>query len=258
MAWTLASWNVNSFKIRETQVLNYLRERPIAVLGLQELKQETHAVNQSALHDLGYHTAVFGQKTYNGVALISQFPLHDIQYNLPNFEDPQSRLIAATIQEVRVINVYVPNGKEVGDPKYEYKLQFLSALQDYVREQLQQYPKLIIMGDFNIAPEDIDVFDPKAWRDKILCSAPERKALSDLLSLGLVDSFRHLNPDKSQFSWWDYRFGGFEKNRGMRIDLILASKALCLENKLEKAEIDPKPRTHERPSDHTPVLLTLT
>lgn len=253
MTHTLLSWNVNSLKIRLPQLLDYLNAHPITTFGLQELKQETHAVEQSALQTLGYHGAVFGQKTYNGVALFSKLPLHDVQFNLPNFEDPQSRLVAATIDGVRVVNVYVPNGKEVGDEKYDYKLRFLSALHDFIRDQLTHYPKLVLMGDFNITPNDHDVFDPKAWRDKILCSQPERKALCDLLNLGLIDTFRAHQPETQQFSWWDYRLGGFEKNRGMRIDLILASKALCIEN----AWIDPSPRALERPSDHTPVLISI-
>src|SRR5699024_231125 len=193
-----------------------------------------------------------GQKTYNGVAIVSREPLADVVTDPPNLTDPQRRILAATIGNVRVIDLYVVNGKAVGDEKYEYKLDWLRRVRNFVADELSRHDKLIVLGDFNIAPDDRDVHDPEAWRDKILCSPPERDALKALTDLGLSDSFRLLNEEAGQYSWWDYRQAGFRRNRGLRIDLILCSPALA--RRCRAVSIDRGPRGWERPSDHAPVV----
>lgn len=250
----ITSWNVNSLNVRHPQVLQYLNNYAPDILGLQELKQTDEAVNRQAFIDAGYHIATYGQKTYNGVALISRHPLTDIQRGFPNHNDPQARAIAATINNVRIINLYVPNGKAVGDEKYHYKLQWLTALQHYIENQQQHYRHLVILGDFNIAPQDIDVHDPKAWQDKILCSAPERQALQNLLALGFTDAYRQQHPTTQTFSWWDYRKGGLQRNNGLRIDLTLCSNNL----NITASDIEIDPRRWERPSDHAPAYVKIT
>ncbi|UJF24861.1 exodeoxyribonuclease III [Suttonella sp. R2A3] len=251
---TICSWNVNSLKVRQSHVLDYLRDASPDVLGLQELKQTTEAVDCAAFHEAGWQISVYGQKTYNGVALISKAAQEDVVYGFPGDNDPQARAIAATINGIRVINLYVPNGKKVGDEKYEYKLSWLARLQSYVEETLQTYDKVVVIGDFNIAPADLDVHDPKAWEGKILCSEPERDALNKLLSLGFYDGFRHIHPEREQFSWWDYRMGGLRRNLGLRIDLNLCSDTLSC----NAADIDMEPRRLERPSDHAPAWVSVT
>lgn len=248
----ISSWNVNSLKVRHQQVMDYLQEHQPDVIGLQELKQTDEAVDCASFDTLGWHIITHGQKTYNGVALISKQPPEDVVRGIPgNEDDPQARAIAASYGEIRVLNLYVPNGKAVGDEKYTYKLGWLSKLHNYVERLLESHPKLVIIGDFNIAPADLDVHDPEKWRDKILCSAPEREALQSLLDLGLHDSFRQAHPETQQFSWWDYRMGGLRRNIGLRIDLALTSNALAI----KEAGVDMAPRKLERPSDHTPVWV---
>ena len=247
----IASWNVNSLKVRLPQLLNWLQANPVDVLGLQETKLEDHNFPQAQIEAAGYHVAYSGQKTYNGVALLSRHPLTDVSTTLDP-DDPQRRFIAATCNGVRCLNVYVPNGQALDSDKYPYKLRWLQHLQARVQAELAAHPQLAITGDFNIAPDDRDVHDPVAWAGQILCSEPERSALQGLLALGLHDSFRLFEQPPAQFSWWDYRQAGFRRNLGLRIDLVLASDALrphCL-----SSIIDREPRRDERPSDHAPVV----
>jgi len=249
----VASWNVNSIRVREQQVLDWLEVEQPDVLGLQEIKMQTDDFPSEVFAEVGYHSAVDGQKTYNGVALLSRNEGADILRSLPEFPDPQKRVIAGTFNGTRVINLYVPNGKAVGDEKYEYKLNWLKALHDWIEKELAQHEKVIVMGDFNIAPDDRDVHDPEAWEGKILCSDAERAALDDLLGLGLRDSFRLFEQDAGLFSWWDYRQAGFRRNLGLRIDLLLVSQAIA--NNCIASRIDKEPRALERPSDHAPVIV---
>lgn len=245
----IASWNVNSLKVRLEQVLNWLPESQVDVLCLQETKTEDTNFPLLELQQAGYQVVFSGQKTYNGVAIISKFAVADVQYGLPNFEDHQKRVIAATVNGVRVICVYIPNGESVDSDKYQYKMAWLAALQSWLTDEILRYPKLALLGDYNIAPEDIDVHDPMAWAGKVLCSEPERAAFKNLQQLGLRDAFRLFEQPEKSFSWWDYRMMGFRRNHGMRIDHILISKAVdCTACGIDKA-----PRKLERPSDHTPV-----
>jgi len=251
MSHCIASWNVNSLRVRRQQVLDWLAERQPAVLGLQELKMPTEEFPVDEFAAAGYHAAVNGQKTYNGVALLSREPPADVHVDLPGFEDDQRRVIAASYGDLRVVNLYVPNGQSVGSDKYEYKLRWLDALRDYLAEELHTHRQLLVMGDFNIAPDDRDVHDPEAWRGKVLCSEPERERLRELLALGLEDSFRLFDQPEGVFSWWDYRNFAFRRKLGLRIDLLLVSAPLaarCIES-----SVDISPRRLERPSDHAPV-----
>jgi exodeoxyribonuclease-3 len=206
-----------------------------------------------ALREVGYHCAVDGQKTYNGVALLSRTEGTDIQRSIPGFEDEQKRAIAGTFDGCRVIDLYVPNGQAVGSEKYDYKLSWLAALAGWLEDELKKHDKLVVIGDFNIAPDDRDVHDPEAWSGKILCSDAERAALQKLLDLGLRDSFRLFDQAEAAFSWWDYRAAGFRRNRGMRIDLLLVSDAVA--QTTTASNIDREPRGLERPSDHAPVWV---
>ncbi len=250
----IASWNVNSLKVRLPQVLDWLASASPDVLALQETKTVDEAFPQVELEAAGYHLTFSGQKTYNGVAILAKTPIQDVVTDLPGLDDPQRRVLFATIGDVRVMDVYVPNGSEVGSEKYAYKLNWLSHLQQALEAELRAHKKVVLLGDFNIAPEDRDVHDPAAWHEKILCSSPEREALQRLLGAGLCDSFRRFDQEEASFSWWDYRAAGFRRNLGLRIDLILASEALCAV--CEASEIDKVPRAWERPSDHAPVVAT--
>lgn len=251
----LATWNVNSLNVRLPHVLDWLSDNPIDVLCLQETKQEDSKFPYEALKAAGYHAIHSGQRTYNGVAIISRHPLNDIQRNIPNFDDDQQRVIAATINGIRVICAYIPNGQAVDSDKYQYKMRWLNALTNWLKMELVVHPKLVLLGDYNIAPEDRDCHDPAAWLGQVLVSPAEREAFQSLVNLGLHDSFRLFEQDEKSFSWWDYRMMGFRRNFGMRIDHILVSDALksaCI-----AATIDKTPRKLERPSDHTPVLLEI-
>lgn len=253
----IATWNVNSLRIRLDQVLAWLDANPdVLALALQETKQEDSQFPLDAFTQAGLHVSFSGQKTYNGVAWIAREPLQDIQANLPQFPDPQKRLLAVTCAGIRLICVYIPNGQEPGSEKFAYKLNWLAALQAYVAEQQRQYPQLALLGDFNIAPEDRDVYDPQTWEGHNLVSPPERAAFAGLLEQGMVDAFRLFTQPERSFSWWDYRAMGFRRNAGLRIDHILLSKALA--ETCQACHIDREPRKHERPSDHTPVVATLT
>ncbi|MDR0672983.1 MAG: exodeoxyribonuclease III [Zoogloeaceae bacterium] len=247
----IAAWNVNSLKMRLPHLLDWLAQSGADVVCLQETKLEDPNFPRAELAAAGYQSAYGGQKTYNGVALVSRHPLKDIQIGNPYFPDAQKRLIAATIDGIRVVSAYFPNGQAVGSDKYAYKLAWIAALTRWIRENLATCHELALCGDFNIAPEDRDVYNPDAWRGQILCSEPERAAFSALLDLGLKDSFRLFSQPEKSFSWWDYRQSGFLKNHGLRIDHILLSSPLAV--RATAAGIDRAPRGRERPSDHAPI-----
>ena len=253
----IASWNVNSLNVRLPHLQRWLQDFQPDVIGLQETKLEDARFPHETLLADGYPSAFAGQKTYNGVALLARgHDIADVQRGIPGFEDPQQRAIASTINGVRIIDLYVVNGEAVGTDKFDYKLRWLAAVHGWLKDELTRHPKLVVMGDFNIAPADIDVHDPKRWKDKVLCSVPEREALSSLEALGLHDSFRLLHPDvEKEFSWWDYRLAAFQRGWGLRIDLLLVSDAL--KHSVAAAGIDVEPRTWERPSDHTPAWVEL-
>ena len=251
----LASWNVNSLKVRLPQLLDWLGTCQPDVVCLQETKLEDANFPRLEIEAAGYAVAFSGQKTYNGVALLSRHRLDDVTIGNPHFPDPQKRLIAATTNGIRVICAYVPNGQAVGSEKYAYKLSWLAALAKWLEEQIAAHPQLAIAGDFNIAPDDRDVHDPAAWAGQILCSEAERTAFQKLLAGGLQDSFRLFEQPEKSFSWWDYRMLGFQKNLGLRIDHILLSTPLA--GRCTAASIDREVRKRERPSDHAPVLAVL-
>lgn len=245
----IVTWNVNSLKVRLAQVQDWMAQQQPDVLCLQETKTEDANFPLAEIQQAGYQAVFSGQKTYNGVAILSRQPASDVQYGLPDFEDAQKRVLAATVSGVRVICVYIPNGESVESDKYQYKLAWLAALQKWLKDEMQRYPKLALLGDFNIAPEERDVHDPVAWAGKVLFSEPERAAFKDMQQLGLRDAFRLFEQPEKSYSWWDYRMMGFRRNHGLRIDHILISPAL----ECAACGIDKAPRKLERPSDHTPV-----
>ncbi len=251
----LATWNVNSLKVRLPHLTDWLLCAQPDVVCLQELKLEDAKFPRDELAAAGYVSAFSGQKTYNGVAILARTPLEDVQMGIPGFVHEHKRVIAATVDGVRVICLYAPNGQAVGSDKYEYKLQWYAALRDWLREELAQHPQLAVLGDLNIAPEDRDVHDPKLWEGQTHVSEPERAAFRALLDLGLKDSFRLFEQAEKTFSWWDYRMMGFRRNAGLRIDLILLSPALV--SRCIACSIDRAPRKLERPSDHAPVVVEL-
>jgi exodeoxyribonuclease-3 len=248
----IASWNVNSLKVRLPHVLDWLDASQADILCLQETKTMDENFPASEIEAAGYHVVFSGQKTYNGVAIISRQAATDVVTDVPGLDDPQRRILGATINGVRVLDLYVVNGQEVGSEKYAHKLHWLDKVTDYISKQLQQHERFVVLGDFNIAPDDRDVYDPEAWHERILCSTPEREALQKILALGLTDTFRLFDQEEASYSWWDYRAAGFRRNRGLRIDLVLASKALA--DNCRASGIDKEPRRLERPSDHTPVM----
>jgi exodeoxyribonuclease-3 len=251
----LATWNVNSIKVRLPQLLPWLGEAKPDVLCLQELKSEEPGFPREALEAAGYACAVSGQKTYNGVAILARAPLTDVVAGIPGFDDPQKRVLAASVFDLRVICVYCPNGQAVGSDKYEYKLQWFAALRDHLAKELVSHPQLAVAGDFNVAPEDRDVHDPKAWEGQVHVSAPERAAWRALIDLGLKDSFRLFEQPEKTFSWWDYRSMAFRRNAGLRIDHVLLSAPLAA--RCTVSLVDRAPRKLERPSDHAPVITEL-
>jgi exodeoxyribonuclease-3 len=248
----LASWNVNSLKVRLPHVLDWLAEHQPDILGLQEIKTIDENFPQDEIIAAGYQVNFAGQKTYNGVAVISKLEASDVVTDLPGLDDPQRRVLGVTVGDVRFLNLYVPNGSEVGSEKYEYKLGWLEALKKYVKTQLAEHKNFVMVGDFNIAPDDRDLWDPVGWKDKILVSPPERAALQSLLDMGLTDTFRLFDQEEELYSWWDYRAAGFRRNHGMRIDLLLSSPAMT--EKCTASYVDKEPRKLERPSDHAPVV----
>lgn len=253
--FTIATWNVNSLKVRLPQVLDYMAQNPVDVLCLQETKMTDEVFPVQAFVEAGLHVSFTGQKTYNGVAIVSRLPQTDIQKNLPNFDDAQQRLIAATINGVRVVCAYVVNGQSLESEKFEYKMNWLAALHEYLAFEMKEYPHFALLGDFNIAPEDRDVHNPEKWIGCNLVSPQERGFLQGYLNLGLSDSYRLFEQAEKSYSWWDYRQAGFRRNAGLRIDLILLSASLA--QKCTASMIDKEPRRHEQPSDHTPVLATM-
>jgi len=248
----IATWNVNSMNVRLPHVLEWLAAHQPDVLVLQEIKQITAAFPSDELAAAGYQSIANGQKTYNGVAVISRKQASDPVLEFPNFDDPQRRVLAATIDDVRVVDLYIPNGSEVGSDKYAYKLGWLSSLRNFLADEMTRHEKLVVLGDFNIAPADEDIHDPVKWGESILASPAERQALSELLALGLTDVFRNFEHPEKTFSWWDYRAAGFRRNAGLRIDLILTSNAMT--NACTSSYVDKEPRAWERPSDHAPVV----
>ncbi len=248
----IATWNVNSLNVRLPHVLEWLAANEPDVLVLQEIKQVTEAFAVDAFTEAGYKSVASGQKTYNGVATICREEPLDPITDFPGFDDPQRRILATTINGVRVVDLYVPNGQAVGSEKYEYKMSWLEALRKFLKAELESHENLVVLGDFNIAPEDRDVYDAEKWGDAILCSPREREALGELFKLGMSDVFRQFDQAEKSFSWWDYRAAGFRRNAGLRIDLILASSAMA--ETCQASYVDKEPRTWERPSDHTPVV----
>jgi exodeoxyribonuclease III len=251
----IATWNVNSLNVRLPHVLEWLASEKPDVLCLQETKQEDSKFPFEALKEAGYNAIHSGQKTYNGVAILTPHTIEDPQFGIADYADEQKRVITATINGIRIICAYIPNGQSLDSDKYQYKLGWLNALNAFVANQLTLHPKLALLGDYNIAPEDRDVHDPKAWEGQVLVSEPEREAFRKLQALGLHDSFRLFEQADGSFSWWDYRMAGFRRDLGLRIDHILVSDAL--KASCQKAWIDKAPRKLERPSDHAPVVLEL-
>ena len=251
----IATWNVNSLKVRLPQVIDWLKSSNCDILAIQELKLDNPHFPTETFKELGYYCAFNGQKTYNGVAIISKHEISDVHYDLPDYDDHQKRALAATVNGVRVICVYVVNGEAVGSDKFNYKMEWLDKLHVFIDNSLKQHPKLALLGDFNIAPSDIDVCEPQFWYEKILCSTPERQHWQNLIALGLHDSFRLFNQQGGQYTWWDYRNFAFRRKIGLRIDHILISEQL--KQQAIACEIDIMPRKNERPSDHTPVILHL-
>jgi len=251
----IATWNVNSLKVRLPHVLDWLAARQPDVLCLQETKLEDRAFPFADFEAAGYRASHHGQKTYNGVAILARQDGQDVVRNIPDFDDPQARVIAATVDGVRVVCAYIPNGQAVGSDKYEYKLKWLRALRLWLKEELTHHPRLALLGDYNIAPEDRDVHDPKAWAGQVLCSDAERDAFRALVELGLVDAFRLFDQPEKAFSWWDYRMLAYQKNMGLRIDHILLSQPLAAT--CRSCSVDKSPRKLERPSDHAPVIAEI-
>lgn len=249
----IATWNVNSLKVRLPHVLDWLASYQPDVLCLQETKLEDVNFPAAELAAAGYQTLFSGQKTYNGMAILSKLPAEEVAVGIPGFADPQKRVLAATIGGVRVINLYVPNGQSVDSDKFQYKLGWLDALMGWLRDELTRYSSLVVLGDFNIAPEERDVHDPKAWEGQVLFSPPEREAFRKLLQLGLSDSFRLFDQPEKSYTWWDYRMNAFRRNMGLRIDHILLSAALV--KTCKSCTIDKEVRKQERPSDHAPVIV---
>ena len=251
----LATWNVNSLKVRLPQVIDWLQAQQPDVLCLQETKLEDVNFPGRDIRAAGYHAIFSGQKTYNGVAILSKAPAADAVTAIPGYNDPQKRVLAATIDGVRVFCLYVPNGQSVDSDKYRYKLDWLTAVTAWLKHELAANPKLAAAGDFNIAPDERDVHDPKAWEGQVLFSLPERQAFQDLLALGLKDSFRLFEQPAQAFTWWDYRMNAFKRRMGLRIDHILVSNELA--PVCRSCVIDSEPRKAERPSDHAPVTIEL-
>jgi exodeoxyribonuclease III len=251
----LATWNVNSLAVRLPQLLDWLVAQQPDAIVLQETKLTDDKFPRAEIEAVGYAVQWFGQKTYNGVALLSKTPAADIVRNIPGFADESARVIAGTVEGVRLVGAYFPNGQAPGTEKFEYKMQWLRALRDWLREELAAHPKLVLMGDFNIAPEDRDVHDPVLWAGQIHCTDEERGHFRALCGLGLVDAFRLFEQPPKSWSWWDYRNLAFRKNQGLRIDIILVSEALRAA--VRESGIDKLPRKNERPSDHAPVWVRL-
>lgn len=251
----LATWNVNSLAVRLPQLLDWLAAQQPEAMVLQETKLTDDKFPHAEIEAAGYRVQWFGQKTYNGVALLSKSDATDVVRNIPGFADAMARVITGTVDGLRIVGAYFPNGQAPGTDKFEYKLQWMRGLRDWLREELAAHPKLVLMGDFNVAPEDRDVYDPVAWAGQIHCTDEERTHLRKLVELGLVDAFRLFEQPPKSWSWWDYRNLAFRRNQGLRIDLILVSEAL--RTAVRECVIDKPTRKNERPSDHAPVWVRL-
>jgi exodeoxyribonuclease-3 len=251
----LASWNVNSLKVRLPHLLDWLAAQKPDVVCLQETKTEDAGFPLAPIEAAGYRAVFCGQKTYNGVAILARGALEDVQHGIPNFADDPKRLIAATVGDLRIISAYAPNGQSLESEKYAYKLRWYEALASWMQQELVRHPRLALLGDFNVAPEDRDVHNPKRWEGGIHVSPPERAAFRKLLESGFADSFRLFEQPEKEFSWWDYRLNAFQRGWGLRIDFVLLSAELA--KRCKSAAIDKAPRALERPSDHTPVLAEL-
>ena len=251
----LATWNVNSLAVRLPQLLDWLEVHQPDAIVLQETKLTDDKFPHAEIEAAGYAVQWFGQKTYNGVALLSKLPATDVVRNVPGFADEMARVITGSVGGLRIVGAYFPNGQAPGTDKFEYKMQWLRGLRDWLREELAAHPKLVLMGDFNIAPEDRDVHDPVAWAGQIHCTDEERGHFRKLVELGLVDAFRLFEQPPKSWSWWDYRNLAFRKNQGLRIDVILVSE--ILKAAVRECAIDKAPRKNERPSDHAPVWVRL-
>jgi len=247
----ITTWNVNSLNVRLPHLLEYLEKEQPDVIALQETKQQDADFPHEAIKAAGYHVQFSGQKSYNGVALISRKPASDTTLDMPNLNDPQRRLLAASVDGVRILNAYIPNGQEIGSDKFAYKLRWLNAMRDYLAGEMATHDKLILLGDYNIAPADLDIHDPSRWQGKILCSDAERDWFHSLLDMGLVDTIRNLHPNEAMHSWWDYRMNAFRRQWGIRIDHILATPTLTP----LAGGVHSDYRAKERPSDHAPVWL---
>lgn len=250
--FSIATWNVNSLRVRGEQLHEWLRANSPDVVALQETKMQDPDFPHAGFAAAGYHSVFSGQKTYNGVALLSRHAMTEVVRDIPDFDDPARRVLAASIGGFRVINLYVPNGQAPGSEKFAYKLKWLEALTRWLKVEAQKTPGLVVLGDFNVAPEDRDVHDPAAWVGCVHVSPEERAALQRITELELIDAFRHFEQPEKSFSWWDYRQGGFRRNNGLRIDLILVHRQLL--PRLAGCRIDVEPRRAERASDHTPVV----
>lgn len=255
--YQIATWNVNSIRVRAEHVATWLKKNPVDVLALQEIKVPSDKFPIEQFEEMGYHVAVSGQPTYNGVAVLSKQPQDAVSMitDFPGFDDVQRRVLGVKVDDIFILDLYVPNGSEVGSEKYAYKLEWLKHLYSYLNVLMTQESKIVVLGDFNIAPRDQDVYDPVAWEGKILVSPEERAALQAIIDLGFIDSYEAKPAGATVFSWWDYRMAGFRRDLGMRIDHVLVSKAL--EGRIDNCFIDREPRGWERPSDHAPVILTI-
>ena len=255
----IATWNVNSLNVRLPHVISWLTENQPDILCLQETKQVNEKFEHDAFSAIGYHSYHNGQKTYNGVAIISKKELNNINFNLPNFQDPQKRIISGILtnnnESIYIVSAYIPNGQAVDSDKFIYKMNWLNKFSEWVEKLTKKYDEIILTGDFNIAPEDNDCHDPDAWIGQNLVSPSEREAFKNILKIGFHDSYRKINPDLKEYSWWDYRMAGFRRNLGMRIDHILVSTKMV--PNITHSYIDKKPRKLERPSDHTPVVTEI-
>ena len=251
----LATWNVNSLKVRLPQVLDWLKAQQPDVLCLQETKLEDAKFPASEISAAGYQTLFSGQKTYNGVAILSRAVATNALTAIPDFDDPQKRVLAASIGALRAVCLYVPNGQSVDSDKYRYKLEWLAAVTAWLKHELASHPQLVVAGDYNIAPDERDVHDPKAWEGQVLFSAPERKAFQDLLAAGFKDGFRLFDQPAQTYTWWDYRMHAFKRKMGLRIDHILLNESLAA--RCRACSVDVEPRKAERPSDHAPVWADL-
>ncbi len=252
----IVTWNINSLNVRLEQLLDWLKEEQPDIVALQEIKMVTEAFPLMEFSALGYEAAVFGQKSYNGVALLSRHPIEEVSENIVGFEDDEARVLTATIDGMRIINIYAVNGQNPDSEKFQYKLKWYRALIEQLKREQERYSDLILLGDFNIAPKDVDVYNPATWEGKVLCTDEERALFQEILDLGLFDALRLEAKPSGLYTWWDYRNDGFERNRGLRIDHLLISSSVA--RRVKESSVHLAVRASERPSDHAPVSIVLT